>query len=109
VLAARTTLAEMMAQKRALSTKVEGIEARHKQIEATRATNEFTFDDSALARVKQTVTELDRRLDVMAASPSRKAGTPRRRFPCPSRRAATWSKEIDAEFAAPTDPADKSL
>ena len=34
-------------------------------IEATQAKNEFNFDDSALSRAKQTVSELEERLDVM--------------------------------------------
>ena len=35
-------------------------------IEATQSKNEFNFDGSALARAKQTVSELEERLDVMA-------------------------------------------
>ena len=35
-------------------------------IEATQATNEFNFDDSALSRAKETVADLEKRLEVMA-------------------------------------------
>ena len=45
----------MAHQKRALGTKVETIQARLQAIEATQEKNEFNFDDSALARAKQTV------------------------------------------------------
>jgi len=55
----------MAAQKQTLLTKLEKIEAHLKMIEATRATNEFDFDDSALARAKQSVSELEKRLEVL--------------------------------------------
>jgi chromosome segregation ATPase len=66
VVAARKQLEEMAAAKKTLLTKVEGIEARLKMIEATRATNEFDFDSSALARAKQSVSELEKRLEILA-------------------------------------------
>ena len=56
----------MAAQKQLLLTKLEGIEAQLKMIEATKASNEFDFDDSALARAKQAVADLEKRLEVMA-------------------------------------------
>jgi len=65
VIAARKLLMEMAAQKQTLLTKLEKIEAHLKMIEATKATNEFDFDDSALARAKQTVTDLEKRLEVL--------------------------------------------
>lgn len=66
LVAAREQNAKMREAKRDLMTKIEGIETRLRQIEATRAANEFTFDDSALARAKQTVAELNKRVEVMA-------------------------------------------
>ena len=66
VVAAHQQLKNMAAQKKALLAKLDGIEARLKMIEATQATNDFNFDDSALARAKRTVAELDKRLDEMA-------------------------------------------
>jgi septal ring factor EnvC (AmiA/AmiB activator) len=65
VIAARKLLTEMAAQKQTLLTKLEKIEAHLKMIEATKATNEFDFDDSALARAKQSVSELEKRLEVL--------------------------------------------
>jgi len=65
VIAARKLLMEMAAQKQTLLTKLEKIEAHLKMIEATRATNDFDFDDSALARAKQSVSELEKRLEVL--------------------------------------------
>jgi len=65
VIAARKLLMEMAAQKQTLLTKLEKIEAHLKMIEATKATNEFDFDDSALARAKQSVSELEKRLEVL--------------------------------------------
>jgi len=109
VQAASKTLNEMAAQKRDLTTKVEAIEARLKQIEATRATNEFTFDDSALARAKQTVSELDRRLEVMAQVAEQEGRYAEKGIPVPVEAGRDVVKEIDAEFATPSTAADKSL
>ena len=66
LLAAREQNAKMRDAKRALTTQIEGIETRLRQIEATQAANEFNFDDSQLARAKQTVAELNKRVEVMA-------------------------------------------
>lgn len=64
--AAREQNGKMRADKETLLAQIEAIETRLKQIEATQSANEFTFDDSALARAKQTVTELQKRVEVMA-------------------------------------------
>jgi len=109
VQAAKTTLNEMAAQKKALTTKVEAIEARLKQIEATRATNEFSFDDSALAHAKQTVSDLDRRLEVMARVAEQEGRYAEKGIPVPVEAGRDVAKEIDAEFATPTSATDKSL
>jgi chromosome segregation ATPase len=66
VVAARQKLTEMAHQKRQLATKIEAIQARLQAIEATQDKNEFNFDDSALARAKETVNELEKRLEVKA-------------------------------------------
>jgi chromosome segregation ATPase len=64
--AARQQLSTLRAQRSQLVAKLANIEARLKLIEATQSKNEFNFDGSALARAKQTVSELEDRLDVMA-------------------------------------------
>jgi len=64
--AARQTLGEMADQKRTLAAKVEAIQARLQEILATEDKNEFHFDDSALARAKQAVGDLERRLEIKA-------------------------------------------
>jgi chromosome segregation ATPase len=66
VQAARLKLEQTNAAKRTLASKVESIQARLQKIEANDAKNEFHFDDSALARAKATVADLERRLDVKA-------------------------------------------
>ena len=63
---ARKKLQEMANQKKKLATKLEWIQAKLQEIEATQEKNEFHFDDTALARAKQTVSELERRLEVKA-------------------------------------------
>jgi len=66
ITAAHTQLENLRTQKSILLGKLSSIEARLRMIEATQAKNEFSFDDSALARAKQTVSELERRLEVLA-------------------------------------------
>ena len=67
-----------MAQKKKLSSKLDKIEAKLSQIQATQASNEFQLDDSALSRAKETVSDLEKRLEVMARSrPSWKAAMSR--------------------------------
>ena len=56
----------MADQKRILAAKVEEIQARLEAIQATEVKNEFHFDDSALARAKQAVADLETRLAVKA-------------------------------------------
>ena len=66
IVAFRKQLETMMAQKKTLTTKLDEIEARLRQIEATQTANEFQLDGSALARAKETVSDLEKRLEVMA-------------------------------------------
>jgi chromosome segregation ATPase len=66
VVSARKQLTEMTAAKQSLLVKIDEIEARLKSIEATQAANEFSFDDSELARVKESVSDLEKRVEVMA-------------------------------------------
>jgi chromosome segregation ATPase len=106
---ARRALSEMTAQKKVLETQIEGIEARLKQIEATQASNEFTFDDSALSRVKQTVSELDKRVEVLARVAEQEGRYAEKGLPVPDDLSRDVSKEIDTEFATPAHSADKSL
>ena len=101
VLAAKDQLTKMYASKEALTTKIEGIETRLKQIEAAQAANEFSLDDSALSRAKQTVTELEKRLEVMARvaeHEGRYAGQP---LPFPVEPGRDVVKELDTKFGAP--------
>ena len=109
VAAARKALGEMNAQKRALETQIEGIEARLKQIEATQTSNDFTFDDSALSRVKQTVSELDKKVEVLARIAEQEGRYAEKELPVPDDLSRDVSKEIDTELSAPHHSADKSL
>lgn len=63
---AREHLTAIATQKKALESKIEEIQARLAAIEATNAQSKYHFDGSALARAKQTVSELDRRLNVIS-------------------------------------------
>jgi chromosome segregation ATPase len=109
--AARTQLDNIKEQKSLLLARLAQVEARLQMIEATNAKNEFHFDSSALARAKQTVSELEQRLDVMSKRAEIEArygdldGTP---STCadPTRDVV---KEIDEAFGPSAKPGDKSL
>jgi chromosome segregation ATPase len=102
VIAARQQLTNMTAQKKTLQTKIEGIEARLKMIEATQATNEFNFDDSALARAKQSVAELEKRLDVMSRIAEMEGRSAETGVPFVVEPGRDVVKEVDSEFGTPS-------
>jgi len=113
VIAARKQLANMAAQKKALLTKLEGIEAHLKMIEATKATNEFDFDDSTLARAKSTVADLEKRLEVMERKAEMEGNFVESGVPVSIEPGRDVVKEIDDEFGNPSKDSgsktDKSL
>jgi chromosome segregation ATPase len=116
VLAARKLLSEMAGQKQTLLTKLEKIEAHLKMIEATRASNEFDFDDSALARAKQSVSELEKRLEVLDRKAEMEGQFIDTGLPLTLESNRDVIKEVDDEFGAPAakaaesgTPKDKSL
>lgn len=101
-------------QKSLLLARLAQIEARLQMIEATNAKNEFHFDNSALARAKQSVSELENRLDVMTERAQIEArygdldGTNTSTCVDPTRDVV---KEIDEAFgpSSAPKPGDKSL
>jgi chromosome segregation ATPase len=116
IVAARKQLTEMAAQKQLLLTKLAGIEAHLKMIEATKATNEFDFDNSALARAKQSVADLEKRLEVLDRRAEMEGRFVDSGIPVSLEPGRDIVKEIDDEFgaAAPAEanngtPKDKSL
>jgi chromosome segregation ATPase len=115
VIAARKQLTDMAAQKQLLLTKLAGIEAHLKMIEATKATNEFNFDDSALARAKQAVSELEKRLEVLDRKAEMEGRFVESGIPLNLEPGRDIVKEVDEEFgtsAAQKDgsvPKEKSL
>lgn len=66
VRANKATLEKMMEQKKLLSAKIEQIETQLKQIQATQAANEYSFDSTALSKAKQSISDLEKRLSEMA-------------------------------------------
>lgn len=116
VTAARVQLTQMANQKRTLATKLESIQARLQAIAATQDKNEFNsrFDDSALARAKQTVNDLERRLEVKARVAEMEGHFSDGGLPISVDSNRDVVKEFDAEFGGnhPKDSgskADKSL
>jgi chromosome segregation ATPase len=112
VIAARQQLQQLATAKQALATKLAGIEARLKMIQTTKESNEFNFDDSALARAKASVADLERRLDVMARTAEMEGKYSDSGIPVIVEPGRDVLKEMDAEFGPPaktTGSPDKSL
>jgi chromosome segregation ATPase len=113
VVAARQQLSQMASTKQVLLTRLAGIEARLKMIQTTKESNEFNFDDSALARAKASVTELEKRLDVMARTAEMEGRYSGAGIPVIVEPGRDVMREMDAEFGpAASKPAageDKNL
>jgi len=107
VIAARQQLAQMSATKKALLTKLAGIEARLKMIQTTQESNEFNFDDSALSRAKASVADLEKRLDVMARTAEMEGKFAGSNIPALDEPGRDVIREMDAEFGATSTPAAK--
>ncbi len=107
---ARQKLTEMARLKRSLATKLESIQARLQAIEATQDRNEFNFDDSALARAKQTVSDLERRLAVKARVAEMEGHFSGGGLPTSVEPGRDVVKEFDEQFGPKSSaPGDKSL
>jgi septal ring factor EnvC (AmiA/AmiB activator) len=112
VVAARQQLQQMANAKQALATKLAAIEARLKAIQATKDSNEFNFDDGAVARAKASVAELEKRLDVMTRTAEMEGRYADSGIPVIIEPSRDFLKEMDAEFGPPAKPStgsDKSL
>ncbi len=107
VLAARENLVAMQAAKRDLMARVEGIEARLNQIRASRATNDFTFDDTAVGKAKQTVSELETKLEEMVKIDDYKGRYADRGVSVTVEPGRDVAKEIDAEFGTSPKASEK--
>lgn len=107
--AARAQLQQMAEAKKQLLTKIDEIEARQKMIQTTKESRDFNFDDSALASVKQTVSDLAKRLDKEARI-AEMEGKYSEGLSITSEPGRDVMKEIDGEFGpAPKQTGDKSL
>ena len=108
--AAESQLKQMAEARKALTAKVEGIEARVRMIETTRSDRDFHFDDSALARAKQSVAELEQRLDVMTTQAEIEGKYSETGIPAGLEPGRDVVRELDAEFGPPAKKGeDKSL
>ena len=108
--AAEQQLKQMATAKKALLTKVEGIESRLRMIETTQSGRDYHFDDSALARAKQSVSDLEKRLDKLTLQAEMEGKYSDTGVPVGLEPGRDVVKEIDAEFGAPAKKGeDKSL
>jgi len=99
LVSARQSLDAMKNARRELTARVEGIEARLKQVQAARAASDVSFDESAVGRAKQTVTDLEVKLEQMARIDELKGEfTDRVRVSVDPTRDV--SKEIENEFGS---------
>jgi len=109
----RQQLQQMASAKRALMSKIDGIEARLKMIETTKQGNEFNFDDSALSRAKASVADLEKRIEVMSRKAEMEGKYADSGLPVGIEPGRDVLREMDAEFGPPdVKPApgeDKSL
>ncbi|MDG3003526.1 hypothetical protein [Paludisphaera mucosa] len=104
IVAFRKQLTTMMAQKKTLTTKLDEIEARLRQIEATQATNDVQLDGSALSHAKETVNDLEKRLEVMARNAEIEGRYAESGVPVEVAPGRDVVKEIDAEFTPASTP-----
>jgi septal ring factor EnvC (AmiA/AmiB activator) len=109
--AVRDQLNQMATTRKALLAKLEGIEARLKMIETTRESRDFNFDDSALARAKSTVADLDKRLNEMSRQAELEARYSDTGVPITVKSSRDVVKEVDELLGTPAKKAatDKSL
>jgi len=105
--AAKQQLVNMKSQKKEMLTRLEGIEARLKLIEAKRQTSEFssTEDDGALARVKKSVADLEKRIEVQARM-AEDGQFPEANGSVYVEPGRDVLKEVDAEFGASAEGKD---
>ena len=108
VAAARDHLKKMASQKQTLLAQIEAIEAKLAQIEATRAGDEFNFDDSALARARADVSGLEKRVEVMSRVAAQSGTIADKGVPVMLEPGRDVVKEIDAEFGNPDKASAKS-
>lgn len=102
VQSAREQLDAMIAAQQALRLKIDSLEAKHQQLEAKQAASEFaTFDDSALARVKQTVAEIEERIEVMDKLAQQETRYSETGVSAAVEASRDICKEVDAELNAP--------
>ncbi len=108
--ASEAQLKQMAEAKKSLASKVEGIEAKLRMIETTRSNRDFHFDDSALARAKQSIADLEHRLDVMTTEAEIEGRYSETGVPSGLEPGRDVVKELDAEFGPPAKKGeDKSL
>ena len=98
VLAAQRQLSQMATTKQKLLTQLAAIEARLKMIQTTRDSNDFNFDDSALSRAKSSVTDLEKRLDVLARTAEMEGKFMGSEIPILDEPGRDVLREMDAEF-----------
>lgn len=101
--AAKQQLQQMAAEKKQLMTRIDEMEARNNMIKTTREGRDFNFDDSALASVKKTVSDLAKRLDKEAKVAEMEGKYSEIGLPISVEPGRDVVKELDTEFGPAPD------
>jgi septal ring factor EnvC (AmiA/AmiB activator) len=95
---AREMLNTIKIERAALLAKIDEIEAKNKAIEAASAQNKFHFDETPLAEVKKTISELEKRVNVKARTADLEGRFADEETPVVVPQSDDVLKEIDAEL-----------
>jgi hypothetical protein len=107
VAAMNETLETMKSAKRDLLVRIEGIEARLNQIRAASAKDEFSFDDTAIGRAKQSVADLESKLEQLSRIDELKSKYIDHGVSVTIDPSRDISTEVEAEFGQGSKSADK--
>ena len=98
VASAKQGLDALKAAKQDLSARIDGAQARLNQIKASRATNRYNFDDSAIGQAKKSVSDLENQLEQMTRVDELKDKYLSDTIAVTPDTSRDVSKEIEAEF-----------
>lgn len=98
--AAREKYDALLASQRELGDELASLEARHKMIEAHKAANEFSIDDSQLSQARQMINSLQDRLQV-EANVAEQEGKLLKQIPLDDIPPADLGEQIDSYFHTP--------
>jgi hypothetical protein len=112
VIADARKLSQIETTRKALETKLNSLETRFKMIQATRESNEVVEDDGALARIKDSITDLEKQVNIKARASELEGRYSSSKIPVIVEPSRDVLKEMQAKFGPPavkTSTSDKNL